>query len=120
MKFNKNNKVSLNNKELIKGLTNEEVKKHIKEGNYNKSIDSVSKTTKEITKTCKCIGASFSKIILALDHIANIKTKDKNKGSIKLFLLLSFFCLILKIFISLVIHAFNKDNIFFIIISLFP
>ena len=48
MKFNKNNKVSLNNKELIKGLTNEEVKKHIKEGNYNKSIDSVSKTTKEI------------------------------------------------------------------------
>ena len=48
MKFNKNNKVSLNNKELIKGLTNEEVKKHIKEGNYNKSINSVSKTTKEI------------------------------------------------------------------------
>ena len=48
MEFNKNNKVSLNNKELIKGLTNEEVKKHIKEGNYNKSIDSVSKTTKEI------------------------------------------------------------------------
>ena len=48
MEFNKNNKVSLNNKELIKGLTNEEVKKHIKEGNYNKSIDSMSKTTKEI------------------------------------------------------------------------
>ena len=47
MKFNEN-EGSLNNKESIKGLTNEEVKKHIKEGNYNKSIDSVSKTTKEI------------------------------------------------------------------------
>ena len=47
MKFNEN-EGSLNNKESIKGLTNEEVKKHIKEGNYNKSINSVSKTTKEI------------------------------------------------------------------------
>ena len=66
------------------------------------------------------IGASFSKIILALDHIANIKAKDSNKGSIILFFLLSFFCLILKIFISLVIHALNKDNIFFIIIPQVP
>ena len=46
MKLNEN----INNiqpKEILKGLSKEEVDKRIKEGNYNKNIDSVSKTTKE-------------------------------------------------------------------------
>ena len=45
MKLNENN-INLDNN--IKGLCKEEVDKRIKEGNYNKIIDSVSKTTKDI------------------------------------------------------------------------
>ena len=47
MKLNKNIN-NIQNKDILQGLSKDEVDKRIKEGNYNKAIDSVSKTTQEI------------------------------------------------------------------------
>lgn len=47
MKLNKNIN-NIQNKDILRGLSKDEVDKRIKEGNYNKAIDSVSKTTQEI------------------------------------------------------------------------
>ena len=47
MKLNENiNNISP--KEILKGLSKEEVDKRIKNGDYNKNVNTVSKTTKEI------------------------------------------------------------------------
>lgn len=47
MKINENIN-SIQNKDILQGLSKDEVNKRIKEGNYNKTIESVSKTTQEI------------------------------------------------------------------------
>ena len=47
MKLNKNIN-NIQNKDILQGLSKDEVDKRIKEGNYNKAIDSVSKTTQQI------------------------------------------------------------------------
>nr|WP_317332713.1 cation-translocating P-type ATPase [uncultured Romboutsia sp.] len=47
MKLNKNIN-NIQNQDILQGLSKGEVDKRIKEGNYNKAVDSVSKTTKEI------------------------------------------------------------------------
>ncbi len=47
MKLNKNIN-NIQNQDILQGLSKDEVDKRIKEGNYNKAVDSVSKTTKEI------------------------------------------------------------------------
>ena len=47
MKLNENIN-NIQNQDILQGLSKEEVDKRIKEGNYNKAVDSVSKTIKEI------------------------------------------------------------------------
>ena len=47
MKLNENIN-NIQNQDILQGLSKEEVDKRIKEGNYNKAVDSVSKTTKDI------------------------------------------------------------------------
>ena len=46
MKLNENIN-NIQNQDILQGLSKEEVDKRIKEGNYNKAVDSVSKTIKE-------------------------------------------------------------------------
>ena len=47
MKLNENIN-NIQNQDILQGLSKEEVDKRIKEGNYNKAVDGVSKTTKDI------------------------------------------------------------------------
>ena len=47
MKLNENIN-NINSKEILKGLSKDEVDKRIKNGDYNKNVNTVSKTTKEI------------------------------------------------------------------------
>ena len=65
MKLNENIN-NIQNQDILQGLSKEEVDKRIKEGNYNKAVDGVSKTTKDIVidiKSCTCDTYNTCKIL---------------------------------------------------------